>query len=81
MVPLAQDQAREQHRLRLRAEVNSRELDLDLRRPNDLDRSHQPHRLSLLEVDWGEPVTVSGKMGTFHERPVPRAHGRRHRAA
>ena len=67
MVPLAQDLGREQRRLRLRAEVDSRELDLDLRRPNDLDRSHLLHRLSLLEVDWGEPVTVSGKMGTFHE--------------
>jgi hypothetical protein len=67
MVPLAQDLAREQRRLRLRAEVNARELDLDLRKANDLDRSHLLHRLNLLEVDWGEPVTVSGKMGTFHE--------------
>ena len=67
MVPLAQDLAREQRRLRLRAEVTARELDLDLRKRNDLDRSHLLHRLSLIEVDWGEPVTVSGKMGTFHE--------------
>jgi len=67
MVPLAQDLAREQRRLRLRPEATSRELDLDLRKRNDLDRSHLLHRLSLLEVDWGQAVTVSGKMGTFHE--------------
>lgn len=67
MVPLAQDLAREQRRLRLRAEAKDRELDLDLRMPNDLDRSHLLHRLDLLGVDWGEPVEVSGKTGTFHE--------------
>jgi hypothetical protein len=67
MVPLAQDLAREQRRLRLRAEVTSRELDLDLRKPNDLDRSHLLHRLALLDIGWGEPVAVSGKTGTFHE--------------
>ena len=67
MVPLAQDLAREQGRLRLRAEVTARELDLDLRRPNDLARSHLLHRLALLEVAWGRPVEVAGKAGTFHE--------------
>ena len=67
MVPLAQDLAREQRRLRLRVEVTVRELDLDLRKANDLDRSHLLHRLALLDVRWGKPVTVSGKMGTFHE--------------
>ncbi|HEV2759724.1 MAG TPA: DUF5682 family protein, partial [Acidimicrobiales bacterium] len=67
MVPLAQDLAREQRRLRLRVEASTREVDLDLRKPNDLDRSHLLHRLALLDVDWGEPVEVSGKTGTFHE--------------
>lgn len=67
MVPLAQDLAKEQRRLRLRAEPTERELDLDLRKPNDLDKSHLLHRLGLLEVDWGEPEAVAGKMGTFHE--------------
>jgi hypothetical protein len=67
MVPLAQDLAREQRRLRLRVEMSVRELDLDLRKTNDLDRSHLLHRLALLDVGWGKPVTVSGKMGTFHE--------------
>ena len=67
MVPLAQDLAREQRRLRLRVEATAREVDLDLRKPNDLDRSHLLHRLALLDIDWGEPVEVSGKTGTFHE--------------
>lgn len=67
MVPLAQDVAREQRRLRLRAEVVARDLDLDLRKANDLDRSHLLHRLALLDVGWGQPVALSGKAGTFHE--------------
>ncbi|HTJ75662.1 MAG TPA: DUF5682 family protein [Acidimicrobiales bacterium] len=67
MVPLAQDLAREQRRLRLRAEAGARELDLDLRKANDLARSHLLHRLALLEVPWGRPVRVAGKVGTFHE--------------
>jgi hypothetical protein len=67
MVPLAEDLAREQRRLRLRPEAKDRKLDLDLRKPNDLDKSHLLHRLGLLEVHWGEPEEVAGKMGTFHE--------------
>ena len=67
MVPLAQDLAREQRRLRLRAEASPRELDLDLRKPNDLARSHLLHRLALLDVPWGQPVAVEGKAGSFHE--------------
>ncbi|HEX2118279.1 MAG TPA: DUF5682 family protein, partial [Acidimicrobiales bacterium] len=67
MVPLAQDLAREQRRLRLRAEPAARELDLDLRKANDLARSHLLHRLALLDVGWGRPVAVAGKAGTFHE--------------
>lgn len=67
MVPLAQDLARERRRLRLRAEPTARELDLDLRKANDLARSHLLHRLALLEVGWGRPVAVAGKAGTFHE--------------
>ena len=67
MVPLAQDLAREQRRLRLRVEASPRELDLDLRKGNDLARSHLLHRLDLLDVAWGFPVDVAGKAGTFHE--------------
>jgi len=65
--PLAQDVAREQKRLRLPPEAAQRVLDLDLRKPNDLDRSHLLHRLNLLGVPWGKSERATGKSGTFHE--------------
>jgi len=54
MVPLAQDLLREQKRLRLSPEAARRQLDLDLRKPNDLDRSRLLHRLNLLGISWGK---------------------------
>ena len=67
-VPLAQDLAREQKRLRLPPEASARSLDLDLRKPNDLERSRLLHRLSLLNIAWGERGTgSSSQKGTFHE--------------
>jgi len=66
LAPLQQDLAREQKRLRLPAEALERALDLDLRKPNDLDRSRLLHRLLLLGVRWGETQHAGGK-GTFHE--------------
>jgi hypothetical protein len=68
MVPLAQDIAREQKRLRFPPEATRKRIDLDLRKPNDLDRSRLLHRLRLLGVPWGEfePHRGSPK-GTFHE--------------
>src|SRR5215510_9233764 len=66
LAPLQQDLAREQKRLRLPAEALERELDLDLRKSNDLNRSRLLHRLSLLGVQWGETQRAGGK-GTFHE--------------
>lgn len=65
--PLQADLARQQKRLRLAPEAAQRDLDLDLRTPNDLERSCLLHRLALLEIDWGVPMRVSGKSGTFHE--------------
>ncbi|HEV8653789.1 MAG TPA: DUF5682 family protein [Actinomycetes bacterium] len=67
LVPIQQDLLREQRRLRLRPEASRRLLDLDLRRPNDRERSRLLHRLALLGVPWGEPEAVAGKAGTFHE--------------
>ena len=68
MVPLAQDLAREQKRLRLAPEASLRQLDLDLRKPNELDRSRLLHRLTLLGVAWGEQERQRGSQkGTFHE--------------
>jgi hypothetical protein len=67
MTPLQADLARQQKRLRLAPEAAQRDLDLDLRQPNDLERSYLLHRLDLLEIPWGAPQRVSGKSGTFHE--------------
>lgn len=66
MVPLQQDLMRQQKRLRLPPEAAHKDYDLDLRQPFDLERSHVLHRLSLLGIEWGKPIDVSGK-GTFHE--------------
>lgn len=66
-VPLARDLAREQRRLRLKPEALERDLDLDLRKDTDAARSQLLHRLRLLGIDWGEPVSARGGKGTFRE--------------
>lgn len=66
-VPLQQDLAREQKRLRLAPEAGERVLELDLRKETDLDRSRLLHRLRLLGLPWGDDQRVRGKRGTFHE--------------
>jgi hypothetical protein len=48
-------------------EASWRDYDLDLRKPNDLERSHLLHRLGLLGVPWGELQRSGGGKGTFHE--------------
>lgn len=66
MVPVQRNLREEQRRLRMKPEALARELDLDLRRPLDLDRSRLLHRLGLLDVPWGTPRQSRGK-GTFRE--------------
>jgi hypothetical protein len=67
MVPLQQDLRRLQQRLRLKPEALDRELVLDLRKDVDLERSQLLHRLTLLDIPWGDATDVSGK-GTFKEK-------------
>jgi hypothetical protein len=67
MVPLQQDVAKAQRRLRLKPEASVKQLSLDLRREIDRERSRLLHRLNLLTVHWGQPVEVSGARGTFRE--------------
>lgn len=67
MVPLQRDLQREQKRLRMKEEATVSTLNLDLRKPMHLERSHLLNRLSLLGVPWGTRQNVSGKGGTFHE--------------
>ncbi|MBB4703014.1 hypothetical protein BJ982_004558 [Sphaerisporangium siamense] len=66
MVPLQRDLRDRQRRLKLRPEALERELDLDLRKPLDLERSRLLHRLKLLGVAWGTAREARGK-GTFRE--------------
>jgi hypothetical protein len=65
-LPLQQDLQREQKRLRLPPEASHHIRDLDLRKPNDLDRSRLLHRLRLLNIRWGAMERATGK-GTFRE--------------
>ncbi|MFK4101448.1 DUF5682 family protein [Streptomyces sp. NPDC019531] len=66
-VPLQRDLDRLQRRLRLKPEALERELELDLRKENDAERSRLLHRLRLLGVAWGEPAASRGSTGTFRE--------------
>ena len=67
-VPLQKDLEQQQKSLRLKAEAFERTLDLDLRQPNDLARSHLLHRLGLIGIPWGR-ISGTGRSarGTFHE--------------
>src|ERR1700720_3486169 len=68
MVPLQRDLHDQPPRLRLRPQAEPRDYALDLRKPNDLARSHLLHRLILLGVRWG--TTQQGRtqnIGTFRE--------------
>ncbi|MEV0217869.1 DUF5682 family protein [Streptomyces sp. NPDC050704] len=66
-VPLQRDLARLQRRLRLKPEALEREMELDLRKENDAERSRLLHRLRLLGIEWGEAVASRGSTGTFRE--------------
>ncbi|WP_324789077.1 DUF5682 family protein [Streptomyces sp. H51] len=66
-VPLQRDLVRIQRRLRLKPEAAERELELDLRKETDAERSRLLHRLRLLGIAWGEPRASRGSTGTFRE--------------
>jgi hypothetical protein len=67
-VPLAQDVAAQQKRLRMPVRADMTELDLDLRQPAHLEKSVLLHRLALLGIPWGRQLAVRGRTGTFHEQ-------------
>lgn len=66
-VPLLTDVEKTQKRLRVPFTAEIKEVLLDLRKPNDLDKSIFFHRLCLLGIDWATPESISGK-GTFKEK-------------
>ena len=65
--PLVGDLRREQRRLRLPPEASAKDLELDLRKDNDLERSRLLHRLTLLDVPWGHVQAHTSGTGTFRE--------------
>lgn len=67
MTPLQQDLQRQQKHLRLKPEATETILNLDLRKPLDLERSHLLHRLTLLEIQWGQQQSTGNTKGTFRE--------------
>ncbi|MFG2618364.1 DUF5682 family protein [Streptomyces sp. NPDC048507] len=66
-VPLQRDLTRRMRSLRLKAEAQRRELELDLRKDTDAAKSLLLHRLRLLGVDWGVPTASRSGTGTFRE--------------
>jgi len=67
-VPLEADLARTCRSLRLKREALSRKVDLDLRKPKDLEKSRLFHRLQLLDIAWAVPATSDVRSsGTFRE--------------
>jgi hypothetical protein len=67
LVPLAQDLARLQRRLRLKPSATPTTVTLDLRKESQRERSLLLHRLRLLGIDWGQQADVGGTTGTFKE--------------
>lgn len=67
-VPLDADLQARSKTLRLKRSPVDKNLDLDLRKDNDLQRSRLLHRLALLEIDWGKATTSAVRStGTFRE--------------
>lgn len=67
-VPLDADLRAQARTLRLKQQALAQQLDLDLRKDRDVARSHLLHRLRLLGIDWGTPVTGEVRnTGTFRE--------------
>ena len=67
LVPLAQDLARQQKRLRLKPSAAETTVVLDLRREAQRERSLLLHRLRLLGIDWATEADRGGTKGTFKE--------------
>ena len=67
MVPLQKDLHREQQRLKLRPQLLKSILTLDLRNELHVQRSHLLHRLNLLDIPWGDSLSMRGKAGNYRE--------------
>src|SRR3954470_10596839 len=66
--PVAADLAAHARRLRMKRDAAERVVELDLRKPNDLEKSRLLHRLRILGVHWGVPAADERRaQGTFRE--------------
>ena len=66
--PVAADLAAQARRLRMRRDATERVIELDLRKPNDLEKSRLLHRLRILGVHWGVAAADERRaQGTFRE--------------
>ncbi|MDO9178955.1 MAG: DUF5682 family protein [Agitococcus sp.] len=65
-LPIQQDFNKQCKSLRLKPEADSKALELDLRKENDLARSQFLHRLNLLGIAWGQYASGGGR-GSFKE--------------
>ena len=66
--PVAADLAAQARRLRMKRDATERVIELDLRKPNDLEKSRLLHRVRILGVHWGVPATDERRaQGTFRE--------------
>ncbi|MFI5433389.1 DUF5682 family protein [Rhodococcus baikonurensis] len=67
-VPLEADLRARSKTLRLKQQAGAKNLDLDLRRDIDVERSQFLHRLGILDIDWGTPADSEVRStGTFRE--------------
>ena len=66
-VPLARDLAVRQRTARLKPAAGEQLIELDLRTPNGLRRSHVLHQLNAIGVPWGTLEDGRGSSGTFRE--------------
>ena len=66
-VPLARDVAAAQRAARLKPQTGRQVIEVDLRTPNGLRRSHLLHQLDILGVAWGTVEAGRGARSTFRE--------------
>ncbi len=66
-VPLARDLAKAQKSARLVPRATPATVEVDVRTPTGLRKSHLLHRLLALGVPWGVPEEGRGSSGTFRE--------------
>lgn len=68
LIPLVEDLQRLQKKNKLKPEALEKEISLDLRTDAGLGKSTLLHRLTLLDIPWGNLAGAGKSRGTFRER-------------